>query len=356
MDAVAECIEGLEETTQLEIKEILKVSSEKILAGRVKFKARNIKLLKKFICSTRSSVKVYELIEKLEFSDIKDLEEKIKNVKFPKIKPPFVVRCERSGEHDFNSIDIEKLAGEIIVSKNKNLKVDLKNPKTIVIIDIIKNICFVGIDYTKIRLTKRDYRIRLIPNPINPCIAYSMLRIADVNEKDEILDPFCRSGEIPIEAAMFFLKIQPNKKSLEIQDAQKQRNKKLKIYCTDSSFNNIKSAEINSKIAGIYKNIKFSRIDIEWLDTKFKKNSVNKIVTFPPYPTLSFPLKNIEKTYKELFYQAEYILKKTGSITIFTPVPEDIKKYAENHNFKKEIEIKTIHMKKPFYIIKFRHK
>ena len=305
MNTIAECVEGLEEITQLEIKETLKISSEKILAGRVKFKVKNLKVLKNFMHNTRSSVKVYELIEKLEFSDIKNLEEKIKSIKFPKIKPPFVVRCERSGEHDFNSIDIEKLAGEVIISKNKNLKVDLKNPKTTIILDIIKNICFVGIDHTKIRLTKRDYRIRLIPNPINPCIAYSMLRISDIKEKDAILDPFCRSGEIPIEAAMFFLKILPNKKSLEIQNTYRQKNKKLKVYCTDSSLNNIKSAEINSKIAGIYKNINFGRMDIEWLDTKFKKNSVDKIITFPPYPTLNFPLKNLEKIYKELFYQAE---------------------------------------------------
>lgn len=355
MDAIAECIEGLEGITGLEVKEILKTSSEKILEGRVKFKVKNIKALKNFICHTRSSAKVYELIEKIEFKDMNNLEEELKKTKIPKIKSPFVVRCQRSGEHNFSSIDIESSAGEIILSKNKNLKVDLKNPKTTIIMDIINSTCFMGIDHTKIRLTKRDYRIRLIPNPINPCIAYSMLRISGAKEKETILDPFCKSGEIPIEAAMYFLKVMPNKKNLEIQNKSRQRNKKLKIYCTDSAFNNLKSAEINSKIAGICKNINFSKIDIEWLDTKFKKNSVDKIITFPPYPTLNTPLKNLEKIYKELFYQAEYILRKKGSITVFTPVPEIIKKYAELNKFKKETEVKTKHMKMPFFIAKFGH-
>ena len=35
-------------------------------------------------------------------------------------------------------------------------------------------------------------------------------------------------------------------------------------------------ARKNAKIAGIDKQINFSRVDIEWLDLKFKKNSVDK--------------------------------------------------------------------------------
>ena len=43
---------------------------------------------------------------------------------------------------------------------------------------------------------------------------------------------------------------------------------KANIFAFDSQFRHIDAAKKNSKIAGINKNINFSRTEIEWLDTK----------------------------------------------------------------------------------------
>ncbi|MBS3152823.1 hypothetical protein J4230_05435 [Candidatus Woesearchaeota archaeon] len=362
MEAIAICIQGLEEITKLEIKEIIKQKSETIIPSRIKFKIKEEKDLANFIYNTRSSIKVYKLITVLDFIDLEDLIKKVNIIKFPKIKSPFIVRCERIGEHPFNSLDIEKEVGNIINKDNK-LKVDLKNPTTIILVDIINNKCFLGIDYTGIKLSKRNYRIKLIPNSLNSCTAYSMLRIAEVKEKDTILDPICKSGEIPIEAALYIQKIANGlklsdqlafTKLIKFKPKNKVKNKKLNIYAIDSSQNNLKCTEINSKIANVNKNIKFSRYELEWLDTKFEKNSVDKIITFPPYQTNNLPKQEVEKTYKELFYQSEFILKNNGIMTVLTPFPEIIEKYAVMHNFKKEIEYKINYMHQNFSILKFR--
>ncbi|MBI2148066.1 N-6 DNA methylase [Candidatus Woesearchaeota archaeon] len=363
MKAIATCIKGLEEITQLEIKEILKKKSEIIIPSRIAFNVKEDKELANFVYNTRSSIKVYKLINHDNFSDLDEILNKVKKIKFPKIKSPFVVRCERIGEHNFNSIDVEKEIGNIINKDNK-LKVDLKNPTTILIIDIVSNKFFLGIDYTGIKLTKRNYRIKLLPNSINSALAYSMLRISEIKEKDTILDPICRSGEIMIEAALYLQKIANGLKLLDQLAFNKLlkfnpkniiKTKKLKIYSIDSSQNSLKSAEINAKIANIYKNIIFSRYELEWLDTKLDKNSIDKIITFPQYPTNNLPTQEVEKIYKELFYQAEFIIKKNGIITILTPVPELIEKYANLRNFKKEKEYKINYMHQNFSILKLKN-
>jgi len=347
MEAIATCIEGLESITQLEIKEILKQKSEIVIPSRIKFKVKDEKDLANFIYNTRSSIKVYKFIDSFTFESLNDLLDKIKKVKFPNITSPFVVRSERIGEHDFKSLDIEK-------------EVDLKNPTTIVLIDIINNNCFVGIDYTGIKLSKRLYRIRLMANSLNSCLAYSMLRISEAKDKETILDPFCKSGEIPIEAALYFNKIPLHQKQadklafqrlVEFTPKNKPTNKKLKIYAVDASQNNLKSIEINAKIAGINKSIIFSRYDIEWLDTKLEKNSIDKIITFPAYPTNIMPKDQIEKIYKELFYQSEFVLKTKGTITILTPCPELIEKQALVYKFMKEKEYKINYVHQQFTIL-----
>lgn len=358
MEAIATCIEGLESITQLEIKDIIKKKSEILTKSRVKFNVKSDLELANFIYNTRSAIKAYKLITSFTFTDFQDLINKAKKVKFLKIKEPFAVKCERFGEHDFSSIDIEKEIGHKIKGK-----VDLEDPSTIVLIDVVDKNCIIGIDFTGIKLSKRHYRIRLAPNSLNSCLAYSMLKIADVKTKDIVLDPFCRSGEIPIETVLYLKNISPQKKLLDklaftklvkfkLKDNIKNNN--LNIYSVDSSQNNLKSAEINAKIAGINKDIKFSRYEIEWLDTKFKKNSVNKIITFPQYPTNNIRKEIIEKTYNEFFYQSEFILNPKGIIIILTPVPDLIEKYATKHKFKKDKEIKINYMHQPHHIIQFK--
>ncbi len=362
MEVIAACIPGLEEITQLEIKEILKKKSKAIIPSRVSFNLKDDKDLAYFIYSSRSIIKAYKLIKHFKFTDLDSILNEAKKVKFPKIKEPFAVKCERKGKHNFNSADIEKEIGDII-NKDGKLKVDLSNPNTTIIVDIINNDCFLGIDYTGIKLSKRNYKVRLLANPLNSCLAYCMARIADIREKDIILDPFCRSGEIPIESALYLQGISVNSKILDklaftklvnFKPKNKIQEKKLEIYAIDSLQNNLKTTEINAKMAGVNKFITFSRYDIEWMDTKFKKNSVDKIITYPPYPTRNIPEKIIEKIYKEFFYQAEFVLKDKGIIVLLTPAPELIEKYSIQYKFKKCENIEINYQEETFFILKLK--
>jgi len=359
MRAVAVTVEGLEEVAILEIKEIVNSKAEKIIPSRVILSIKNDKSLAEFIYKSRSILKAYLLLENFNFSSKKDILSKIGAIKIPYLKNSFAVHCERTGNHDFNSQDIEKTVGGFINNKYK-VKADLDNPEVIVLVDIVGNNCFIGIDFSGIKLSKRDYRIKLLSNSINSIVAYSMCRLSDIKPADVILDTFCKSGEIPIEAALFLKNI-PNcmhlkdklqfSKFLDVKFKDNVKDKKLGIIAMDSLQNNVRSSEINAKLASVNKDIKFSRLEVEWLDTKFKEFSVSKIITFPPHPSNNLPQSVVERM---LFYNSEYILKKDGSITILTPRKDLIEKYAFEYRFKKVKEVSLVMGNNKFNILVFR--
>lgn len=306
MNLILKTIEGLE---PIVIQETKSFKPKKILPETVQVTTTNLNKLKQL----RSINKIYILIKKFKFKNKKDIiNQKLDIKKY--LKHSFVVRCKRKGNHDFNSIEIEKLVGEQIYNKYK-IKVDFKSPETIVYVDILDDNCLIGIDQTPANLTKRDYKVKTTSQTLNSCIAYSLNKFANWKPNETLLDPFCGSGDIVIEAAL-------------------STNKKTKIYAIDR---NTKPIEINSKLAKLKINIQ--KAELDWLDTYFKKNSVDKIITSPPIIT-ELNEKEILPEYKEFFNQVNYILK--GTLTIITIKPEYILNFAKEYKFKliKEHNIK----------------
>ncbi len=268
--------------------------------------------------------------------------------------------------------EIEALIGEHIHETYK-LKVDLKQPDILFLSYFEDNKFYLGIDVAGFDLSKRDYRLFSHPSALKGTIAYSLLRIADYNLKDVLIDPFCGSGTIIIEAALYKanssphyykkdkfliskikeLKINFNKfdeasNSIKQQQvnkkADKQSSKKKlqnnsesdngNIIGIDINFSAVSSAKKNAKIANILEYIKFSRMDINWIDTKFKEKSLDKIITNPPKITKSVNPKEVEKIYKELFYQAEFVLKDKCTVTVITSFPGIMREKAAEYKFK----------------------
>lgn len=315
MKLVAVTLIGIEDIT---ISELKGKKPRKIADGRVLFENNQEINLK--------SINIlYRLIKQFAFKNKLDLYSKFKKIDF-KIEEPFVVRCFRKGKHNFRSIDIEKKLGEIIFESG--YKVDLKNPKTVVYIELLNKKCIIGI-LLKDKLAKREYRLKRHPASISSILAYSMLRIAGFKKNNVLVDPFCKDGIIPIEAALFGSKY---------------------VYGFDENLNNIRNARINVGLARI--NVNFSKYDVEWLGTKFKKASIDCIVTAPPFPSRSRKEEDITNLYKEFFNQARYVLKKKGCIVVTLPNPTMIERNAKN-NFKLKEKRKVMMGKMPYYVLKF---
>ena len=362
---------GIEDIAALEIKELIKAKTF-VKETVVIFEFNKYEDLFTLCYKGQSFAKVLNLYDYFEFNEnqrfsklkskisinkkeslLKKLKKIIKNIKINK-KKTFRVSCNRIGEHDFSSQEIENEVGKLI-----DLKCDLTNPDIIYYVYIYNNMCYFGVDISGLDLSKRDYKIFSLPNSLKATIAYALVRISGYKEGDVLLDPFCGSGEISIEAARFASNFptnyyNKNKFKFKFDKIDKKIKKKIKgkICCFDYQHRNVKAAEKNAKIAGINKLLQFSRTETDFLELKFKDN-VDVIVTQPPALSKYSDIKQIEKQYDEFFYQAEYILKKNGKIVVTSGKTEELVKKAEKYKFKVKEEREVFMGKRGFKVITF---
>jgi 23S rRNA G2445 N2-methylase RlmL len=221
-------------------------------------------------------------------------------------------------------------------SLDKTLKVNLKNPLINFYIYINEGKAYVGIDLSS-DLSKRDYKIFNNAVSLKGPTAFGLLMLAGYKPKEVYLNPCCYSGTIEIEAALYatqtshrlYNKDFPIIKLLNLInttegtywdnffkqiDKNKIQEKQFSITGSDKLLSSISAATKNAKIAGVESHINFRRIDFDWMDIKYDENSFDKIITF--IPGSSKHDKNIIKDLDQIFYQAEYILKKSGKLII----------------------------------------
>jgi 23S rRNA G2445 N2-methylase RlmL len=105
-----------------------------------------------------------------------------------------------------------------------------------------------------------------------------------------------------------------NEKELEKFDKKKEF--KGRIIGMDREVRHVENSKKNAKIAGIEKDVEFSRSDIEWFETKFEDDSVDFIVTDAPKESRRMAEDKVRKIYYWFFHQAKFILKKSGRICV----------------------------------------
>lgn len=341
MEILGTTLENIEDIAQKEISELISKEAKIILPGILGFTANEQELIN-IIHNSRAFIKFYSLISTVEFRNFENLKEKISNLDFSKLQEPFVVRVEKKDNEEFKSLNLERDVGEII-HETFNKEVNLKDPTTIICLIIRENTCFITIDYTKEKLSRRDYRINLNVHTVNPLIYYFMLRFSDWKVNEILVDPFANTGEILIEAASYALRMPSNKDTIfqytkltNLVPNEEVTKIKLKIYGLDENQFNIKKTMFNATAAGVQEEIKLSQGGVEWIDTEFKEKEINKIISYPPYTSKTHSKKEIKEKYYELFHQADYVLGDEGNITILHPVDENIQDYINGTNFKLE--------------------
>jgi len=194
---------------------------------------------------------------------------------------------------------------------------------------VMKDKVSLMIDTSGDGLHKRGYRRISNAAPLKETIAAAMVMLSFWKFECPLCDPFCGSGTIPIEAALFKRNIAPgisrnflaenfeqisadmwNLARTEARD--KIRNTPLNITASDIDENVISVAEQNAKIAGVGDAISFSCADA----TKFyMPEKYGSIICNPPYgerlgDVLSCTelYKNIGKAFSSLPDWSYYIL------------------------------------------------
>lgn len=384
MKGLAVCSKGTEDITALEVKELINSKAE-IKDSCVTFNIKKLEDLCLLCYKAQSVDKIMLLFDHFDFKDNEELNKKTKAA-IKKIKlndwldktTNFRVTCKRIDNENLSSEEIAANIGALIIehikkTKKYKQKVELDNPDITFLIFLNQNKAYFGIDFSGRDLNKREYKLFAHPASLRSTIAYSLLRIAELKAKEILLDPFCHSGEIPIEAALFTTGFAVNYYSKEkfsfskfklfkkfnftkfFKDIDKKiiKPKKSLVSCFDPKITNLNAAKKNAKIAGINKFINFSRIDTEWLDVKQEKASIDKIVTHLPDLTRIANPKDIEKLYDQFFYQAEFILQKKGKVVLISRNGDLLKAAAGKYKFKVESEREVFSGKQGFLVLVF---
>lgn len=354
-------------TEQIAFDEIKTIAAEAKLTrtepGTIFFSINDEQALADITYHARTILKTIRLL------DTKKITGEIEPEHIPDLAPyldkTFLVTCDRRGEHPFTSYDIEQKLNSVI-SSQYSVNVDYKNPQTRIFLLITQrtitlgadftspakeDTLYTGIDYSGIDLGRRSYRIFLGTESIKGTLAAALLHFCGYEPKHALLDPFCRHGTIPIEAALLATNTSPNKfdkeklaftklphSKLTIKDSEK--DFRGTILAMDNNFKNVSHAQKNAKIAGIVKRIDFSRTDLDWLDAKIGKKNCDRIITYPPQPGRSLAEATASKIYHDLFYQAEFILKQNGKIGLLMKRgAELLAPHAAKYGFKLEKQI-----------------
>ena len=339
---------GLEKIALLEVEELLGVrgrAEERVVI----FNCKSFQDLFKFCYMSQSVERVLLLFSDFKFRDYDELlakaeaafKKSVLNEWFEKDKS-FRVECKRIGEHAFGSQAVEKSLGKKIIFKVKKevgfmLRASMESPELTIYVFINNNKAYVGVDLIGRDLSKRQYRVFSAPGMINANLAYAIIRLSNYSPRERLVNVLCKEGVVCIEAALYasglsinyyskdfaFKKLKPfeNKDWDEFFkkiDSKRKKLSKLNILGLDPLLRNVEAAKKNSKLAGADKIISFSKMSIEWLDTKLDKESVDIIVSRLPCPSKHTSEAAMKTLYKELFYQAEFVMKKGGKLVFLT--------------------------------------
>ncbi|MCK4589303.1 MAG: hypothetical protein KAT77_02590 [Nanoarchaeota archaeon] len=331
MKALAITDKGLEDISLLEIKEFLGVKGEVVDSGVI-FDFKKLEDLYLLCYKGQSVFKVLNLIDnfKVKKNLIKEVKARVKKIDFSKYLgkgQKFAVRCWRR-KNEISRGEVEQEVGSVIPGR-----VDLEKPDVRFFVFVNGLEVYFGIDVSGRDLSEREYKIFSHPHSLKGPVAYGLVRLSGWSGKKVLLNCFCKSGEIGIEAALFGNGLSVNYYQKEkmgfdfdFEKFDKKKKVKLKIHCVDSDFRSLSATKKNAKIAGVAKEVQVSKTSVGDLDVKFKKETVD---------CLACQVIKVEEgnQVKELFYQAEFILK--GKLVILCREKDNFDSLAKVHKFKK---------------------
>ena len=359
------CDPGCEEYAVLEVKEILGKKAV-LKKGFVLFDASPEEAQKICFYSQTANRILVSVINGsyVEETDFENFEKQILSFDYSGFHTDEMSFKVISEVEDCDNQTIAALIGEML-HENNSWKVDLNIPDMKLVVKGFDGSFVIGIDLTGRPLEKREYKIYHSRKTIRGTIAYSLVRFAGFTGKEKLLDPFCLDGSIIIEAAIFASKFSINHYNQDFDLFKMPLFKGLKdltenvlvddyaITGYSSQLKEVNNARANSKIAGVVKNVRISKVDVSWLDTKFDEKSVDLIVTYIPESGKSISLNKAVKIQEEFFWQADYVLSDKGFIAIIGDKVGEISASGMNKGFEL-VEKKLVYMgKKDLWFMKF---
>ena len=302
-ELIAKTFQGLEEVLAQELTEL---GANDIQIGRrmVSFSGNKEMLYRANFC-LRTAIRVLKPIKHFKALDAEAVYEAVKSIEWANyldLNTTFAVDSVVYSQEFRNSKFVAYKVKDAIVDyfrekEGKRPNISVTNPDIKLNMHIAEDQCTLSLDASGESLHLRGYRVASCDAPINEVLAAGLIKLSGWDMESDLIDPFCGSGTIAIEAALMARNIYPGifRKSFGFEkwkdfdrdlldriynDDSAEREFNHKIYAYDINRPTLEGAMANAKQAGVSDVVEFSQQDFR----KFTQPE-NKaiIVTNPPY-------------------------------------------------------------------------
>lgn len=224
-------------------------------------------------------------------------------------------------------------------------------PEYKVLFSLLKDRVVLSIDTTGPSLHKRGYRDKTVEAPIKETLAFAMIELSYWRKNRILLDPFCGSGTIAIEAAMISKNIAPGlyrsfacEKWPQIPrkvwtEKRREMHEKIQtvsgepiIYASDIDPEAVNIAKYSAKKAGVEDMIVFE--EKEFKDVVLP-GDYGVMITNPPYGGRIGEEKEVEELYRQMGNKMRD--DKTWSVYVITSNEEFEKLYGRKADAKRKL-------------------
>lgn len=217
-------------------------------------------------------------------------------------------------------------------------------------VGLLRDIATLVIDTTGPGLHKRGYRPDAVAAPIKETLAAAMIELSYWRKDRILLDPFCGSGTIAIEAAMMAKNMAPGLMRSFVSEKWEQIDRQVwkdaraeaydaidkdftpEIYASDIDPNAIELAKHSAAMAGVEDCIRFETVDVRDATLPGKYGVV---ITNPPYGERIGSIEEIRGLYK--YMRGLFDEDKTWSFYIITSDEEFEKIYGKKAGAKRKL-------------------
>jgi putative N6-adenine-specific DNA methylase/tRNA (guanine6-N2)-methyltransferase len=208
----------------------------------------------------------------------------------------FRVTTVRQGEHDFTSVDVQRVAGGGL-DAHYPAAVDLEDYDVDVRVDVHDDRCLVSVQHTREALSRRQLEGYQPRAALKANVAYALLRLAHLDSApDVLLDPFCGSGTILLEAAALWPEVQG--------------------YGNDWNDDAVAGARANIQRAGHTDRLTIREGDVWHLAERFANVPADLIVTNPPFGVRMGSSMDFRPFYRRVLEQFHAVLEPGGRVVM----------------------------------------
>lgn len=318
---LAVCPMGLESIVAKEVQDL--GYDTRVENGRIYFEGDASAIVKANLW-LRTADRVKLIVGQFEAVTFDSLFEQTKNLPWEQFIPTdgqFPVQGRSLKSKLFSVPDVQAITKKAIVERLKNAHqvsgwLDESGAKYPVEVAILKDKVLLTIDTSSSGLNKRGYRLAQGEAPIKETLAASLVKLANWTGDTPLIDPFCGSGTIAIEACLIAQNIAPgfNRSFISEQwdiipkglydqkraeaDELADYDKEIEIYASDIDPEMVEIAQRNADEVGVGDIIRFEVKDVNTLT--INHDGPIGLIGNPPYGERIGDRAEVEEMYRNL--------------------------------------------------------